>query len=124
MAAAMKDNGYNYQQQMVVHATDIDLKCGHMTYMQRALHNSPAVVIHGNTLTLQTYSVWYTPAYVWGDWERKQKMRAAIEAVIEIVTPINGEFTHDPTPPEPEPEITLPPQVAYTEEAFKQLTLF
>jgi len=29
-AKALKDAGYNYQQQMVVHATDIDIKCVHM----------------------------------------------------------------------------------------------
>ena len=33
----------------------------------------PAVIIHGNTLTVQEWSHWFTPAYVWGFWEARTR---------------------------------------------------
>ena len=51
-ARAMMDAELNYCSQLVVEATDIDLKCVHMTFLQLSLYGIPAIVIHGNTLTL------------------------------------------------------------------------
>ncbi len=65
MANALENRGYNYQKHMVVTATDIDLKCVHMAYIQFSLYGIPAVVIHGNTLTNEKWSRWYTPMYAW-----------------------------------------------------------
>lgn len=67
--------GYNPQEQMVAHATDIDLKAVHMTFVQLALLGIPAVVVHGDTLRQTVWSVWYTPFYILGGWERR--LRAA-----------------------------------------------
>ena len=67
-AKAMKNKGFNYCNQMVVTATDVDLKCVHMAYLQFALYGIPAVVIHGNTLTLEEWSRWYTPVYLLDGW--------------------------------------------------------
>ena len=33
-----------------------------MAYIQLALYNIPAVIIHGNTLTVEEWSHWFTPA--------------------------------------------------------------
>jgi len=44
------------------------LKCAHMTYLQLALYGVPAVVIHGNTLTCEEFSRWYTPVYLMNGW--------------------------------------------------------
>ena len=71
-AKALKDSGYNYQQHMVVTATDIDLKCVHMCYLQLSLLHIPAVVIHGNSLTLEEWSRWYTPTYLLNGWIWRQ----------------------------------------------------
>lgn len=70
-AKAMNKRKYNYCSQMVAGCTDIDLKCVHMTYVQLALCGIPAIVIHGNALSLEEWSRWYTPAYVIGGWNRK-----------------------------------------------------
>ena len=64
MAKAMTENGLNYSTQIVCTATDIDLKCVHMTYLQSALYGIPAVVIHGDSLLVQEWSRWYTPVYM------------------------------------------------------------
>jgi hypothetical protein len=60
-AKALMKNGYDYRRQMVVTATDVDIKCVYMCYLQLSLYGIPAVIIHGNSLTLQEYSRWYTP---------------------------------------------------------------
>lgn len=60
---AMKAQGFDYKTQLQVTAVDIDLRCVHMAYVQMALLEIPAVVYHGNALSVETYSTWHTPAY-------------------------------------------------------------
>ena len=72
-AAAMHKNKLNYQQNLCVTACDIDLKCVHMAYLQLSLYGIPAVIIHGNSLTLEEWSKWYTPAYMLGMWPLRER---------------------------------------------------
>lgn len=65
---ALQTQKMDYHRQMVVTATDVDLKCVHMAYLQFSLYGIPAVVIHGNTLTMQEWSRWYTPVYMLDGW--------------------------------------------------------
>lgn len=74
MAAAMVKNKMNYQQQLCVTACDVDIKCVHMTYLQLSLYHIPAVVIHGDSLTLEEWSRWYTPAYMMGQWMLRERI--------------------------------------------------
>lgn len=67
-AAAMRSGDMNYQRELCVTACDIDIKCVHMAYLQLSLYGIPAVIIHGNSITLQEWSRWYTPAYMAGQW--------------------------------------------------------
>ena len=69
---AVKDSGYNHSQQILVSAIDIDIKCVYMCYVQLSLYGIPAVVTHGNSLTMEKWSDWYTPAYVIGGWRWKK----------------------------------------------------
>lgn len=77
MAHALKDQEINYQQHLHVTAIDVDLKCVHMAFVQLSLLHVPAVVVHGNTLSLETWSAWYTPAHILGGWSRKLRKEAA-----------------------------------------------
>ena len=61
-AGAMQRHKLDYQTKMRAIITDIDLKCVHMSYIQMTLYNIPAVIIHGNSLTLEEQSRWFTPA--------------------------------------------------------------
>ncbi len=61
-AGVMKRHKIDYQEKMRAVATDIDLKCVHMAYIQLSLYGIPAVIIHGNTLTVEEWSHWFTPA--------------------------------------------------------------
>lgn len=71
-ANLIKEKGYDFRTKLVVTAVDIDLKCVYMTYIQLALNGIPAVVIHGNSLTLEEWSRWYTPTYIFDNWVWKQ----------------------------------------------------
>ena len=71
-ARAMRECKFDYQKQMVVTATDIDIKCVYMTYIQLSLYGIPAVVIHGNTLSMEEWSRWYTPVYLLNGWLWRQ----------------------------------------------------
>ena len=71
--AAMAKKHRNYQQQMCVTACDIDLKCVHMAYLQLSLYGIPAVIVHGNSLTMEEWSHWYTPSYITGFWGMKER---------------------------------------------------
>lgn len=73
-ANEVQDLGYNYCAKMVGMAVDIDITCVYMSYIQLSAYGISAVVIHGNSLTVEEWSRWYTPAYVWGGWVFKQPM--------------------------------------------------
>lgn len=70
---ALKDLGINFQQQMHVVATEIRPMLAHMAYIQFSLLHIPAIVIHGDTLAMKTFSVWKTPAHIFGLWDARLK---------------------------------------------------
>jgi type I restriction-modification system DNA methylase subunit len=75
LAEGMQNLELNYQETMRVEAVDLDLKAVHMCYLQLSLLGIPAVVYHGNTLSMECYSLWKTPMYITGGWwYRKQKV--------------------------------------------------
>lgn len=86
LALAMKEEGINYQQSMLVTGIDIDIKSIHMAYVQLSLMHIPAILIHGNSLSLEVYSKWFTPAYIIGGWSfKRQKEKQA--QVVELPMP-------------------------------------
>ncbi len=58
------DYNVNYAAHYFMQASDIDIRCVHMTYLQLALAGVPAIVCHQNTLTNELWSVWKTPAFI------------------------------------------------------------
>ena len=72
LASAFASHNHNYQTEMVVTACDIDIKCVHMAYLQLSLYGIPAKIIHGNSLTGEQWSVWYTPMYIVGLWALRE----------------------------------------------------
>lgn len=58
---AMQRQNFDYQHKAFFVAQDIDIRCVWMAYIQLSLYRIPAVVIHGNTLTLTEWDRWYTP---------------------------------------------------------------
>jgi hypothetical protein len=71
LAHAMKDRDINFQQCMYAVCQDVDIKAVHMAYVQLSLLGIPAVIIHGNSLTVEELSRWYTPMHFVGGWDWK-----------------------------------------------------
>lgn len=59
----MLESGKNYQRKMIAQAVDIDSLCVYMCYIQLSLLYVQTEVIHGNSLSLEIWDVWRTPAF-------------------------------------------------------------
>ena len=70
-AIAFGAAGFNYQTKLHITATDIDRLAVHMVYIQLSLLHIPAIIIHGNSLSLEEHQHWFTPAHIIGCWDRK-----------------------------------------------------
>ena len=86
-ADVLQEAGYAYQDVLHVTAQDVDVTAVHMSYVQFALLDIPAVVIHGNSLTVEVRDWWVTPARATAAWERKM---AAYRAA-GVATPMEPE---------------------------------
>ena len=71
LAEAMRAQGINYQRHLHVTAVDIDARVAHMAYIQFSLLHIPAVVIVGDSLSLEMRDHWYTPADIMGGWSAR-----------------------------------------------------
>ena len=60
------DYTYNHTKypDVVYHLQDVDIRCVYMAYIHAFLFELTAVITHGNTLTDEVHSVWYSPKYV------------------------------------------------------------
>jgi type I restriction-modification system DNA methylase subunit len=84
LALALKEKGFNYQKDMVVTAVDLDVKAVHMCYVQLSILGIPAVVMHGNTLSMEMFEEWKTPFYILHGWQfKKQKEPKPIELKVK-----------------------------------------
>lgn len=81
VAESLQKAGINYQQQLHVTAQDLSATAVHMTYIQLSLLGIPAVVVHGNTLTVEQFDARYTPMHILGGWDYKLRQHRALEAV-------------------------------------------
>lgn len=54
-------NDINYQMNMLLYATDISINSVCMCMIQCSILGIPAIITHGNALTLETWEVWETP---------------------------------------------------------------
>lgn len=68
LAEELLRQGFNPCEQLVIQASDLDRLCVQMTYLQLSLYGIPAVIIQGDTITLEEYDRWYTPLYIWRKW--------------------------------------------------------
>lgn len=76
-AEALDNAGLNHQKCLHVTAQDIDQRAVYMAYVQLSLLHIPAIIILGNTLSLEERERWYTPAHVLGGWNFKINERNA-----------------------------------------------
>jgi hypothetical protein len=86
LAHEMREAGINYQRHLHVTAVDVDPKCVHMSYLQFSLLHIPAVIVHGNSLSLESFDHWYTPAHILGGWNWKLKRRSGGDHPLQTVS--------------------------------------
>ncbi|MGE4043404.1 MAG: N-6 DNA methylase [Acetobacteraceae bacterium] len=130
LSQAMRDEGFNPQTQLHVTATDLDARCVHMAYLQLSLLNIPAIIQHGNTLTMEEFGRWHTPAHIMGGWTWRTR-RSPVNALLEPVRHATDTDVADiPEAPETAPEPTEAPKPTHAEKVLterakpQQLTLF
>ena len=113
MAEVMTKAGINYQQHMHVVAQDVDSRAVHMAFLQLSLLHIPAIVVLGNTLTLEVREQWFTPAHIMGLWGVKLERGYALGSEVGAT-------------PSPEPLGSTPPPTAPPLQIIKeeQLVLF
>ena len=63
-ADVLQSQGFNFQQILKVQAVDIDKMCFHMCYIHLTLLHIKAEVIWGNSLSLEIFDTWCTPAHI------------------------------------------------------------
>lgn len=97
MMLAMQDRGLNYQRHVHVTAVDLDSTAAMMAYVQLSLMHVPATIVHGNTLTLEKYSRWYTPAHILGGWSSRLSQAQAQRAAERILAGEDGETQAEDT---------------------------
>lgn len=74
---ALRAHGINYQRRLHITADDISPTAVHMAYVQLSLLHVPAVVYRRNSITLETWDRWPTPAHVLGGWGARLRDSAA-----------------------------------------------
>lgn len=115
--------GFNHQRQLHVTAVDLDPRCVHMAYIQFTLMHLPAVVVHGNSLTLEEFGHWYTPAHVMGAWSlrtaRGNQAETQQDGELQPIPALAGNQPAEAAQPPPEQAKAPAPYVKPT-----QLTLF
>lgn len=110
----------NYQQAMHVTAVDVDATAVHMAYLQFSLLHIPAIVVHGNSLSLAEWAHWVTPAHVLGGWDRRLRLAREASQAFEV-----PELTRPAA--EPTPAVLALPEIRATVVAQRerdQLSLF
>ena len=69
---AMKELNLNPCKQALIYATDIDLRCVCMCYIQLSLYGVPAVVMQKDALSDKVYNApFFTPVYIFDGWSLK-----------------------------------------------------
>lgn len=114
LAETMHDAGINYQRHLHVTAVDIDPRAVYMAYIQLSLLHIPAIVILGNSLSMEMRECWHTPAHILGGWSAKLAQRdaeGAAHAVLEEIAPRA-------------PVATIEPPSTPAPDELRQLTLF
>jgi len=98
-AIKMLELGINYQQHLHITLVDLDVRAVHMAFIQLSLMHVPAVVVYGNTMTLQEFDHWYTPAHGMNMFNAKLKRGFALESEMGEAYLGTG---HIPTEKDPE----------------------
>lgn len=71
LSEQIKELGYKSEEKLFAYCIDIDKTAVYMSYLQLSILGIPAVIYHGNTLTMEMYGSLCTPAYFTHGWAKK-----------------------------------------------------
>ncbi len=74
-AKTLIDNNIDYTKKAFYWGQDNDFVCFCMAYIQMSVYGMPALVILGDTISLQEKKVYYTPEFFIGGWKKKLEER-------------------------------------------------
>ena len=109
-AEIAREQGVNYQRQVLVDCGDIDMTAVQMAFIQLSILGIPALVRHMNTLTLEQWAVWPTLFYApVAQRLKEQRNHDRVLALLRGETPIGETERGEPetTPTEPLPDVDL-----------------
>ncbi|WP_233874162.1 N-6 DNA methylase [Paraburkholderia adhaesiva] len=101
-AQAFHQLGFNYVEQFHATCVDIDPVCVHMSYLQLSLLGIPAVIIHGNSLTMESWDTWYTVPHILAGWGRRLRRRREQEKEKEAIRQVQSLLQSAGETPAPE----------------------
>lgn len=81
--------GLNPQTQLWFHGTDKDPTCARMAFIQLSLIGAPAVIVHGDTLSLDEWDVMPTLWHIAGGWGWRLRRPAAPTVQVEQPEPVD-----------------------------------
>lgn len=117
LAEKMAELGIPYQERLHVTAVDVDPRAAHMAFLQFSLLGIPAVVVVGNTLTLEEREHWYTPMHWLGFWANKLHRGYALGSAMDLAADAAIAEGKAPAPVEPLKPVNLGEQLALFGEA-------
>ena len=124
LAMAMKDGDVNPQQCLHVTATDLDGRCCHMAYIQLSLLHIPAIVQHGNSLSMEEFGRWKTPAHILGGWDFRTRRSPANALLGPAGAGDTGKSLAPDEKPAPLATEAAPSEPITLHRKLEQLTLF
>ena len=113
-ASVMKEKEFNYQQNALFIAQDIDARCARMAFIQLSLIGAPAIIYCMNTLTMQEYWHRETIGYYIADMDFRLKWENTIRKLKEIEAGVQKPATEESKPV----EIKMPSREAVQGELF------
>lgn len=121
-AETLLDQGVNYQTSMHAIAQDIDTTAVHMAYVQLSLLHVPAIVVHGNSLSVTEWDHWATPAHILGGWDRRIQRSSATLHAAELCAAPSSSAAAPPAAPHADEtrDLVVRERIAKTE----QMSLF
>lgn len=107
-AEVCREAGIDPHTEVWFHGTDISSSAVHLAYVNLALRGLPAQIVHGNTLTLETFGTWETPAHTLAGWPLR--LSGALPPLARIVRLLSALIDGVPEPaPTDHPDHADPP---------------
>jgi len=85
-AQEFREQNINYSDRVLFEAVDIDEVSFFMAYLQISLCGMAASVIHGDSLAMKKFRIWYTPVFFINNWTEKLKTQRIIDTMINLIS--------------------------------------